>query len=90
MAVESLEKTKEEITEILKKAEEVSEESDSMLSNIFIKIPSTSTKVIQAIVYVFGKSYIKADGSSIITYEMFKNVNQTLRKAGKVKVGEYV
>lgn len=90
MAVEVLEKTQEEISEILEEAKQVSSELDESLTNIIVNVPKTSTKIIEAISFLFGKEYIKQDGSSAITYAMYKEINNTLRKLGKIKSGESV
>lgn len=83
-------RTREEVTGLLEETNEALVDLKSRLSNVEVVVPNTSVQVIKAISMLFGPSYIKSDGSSVITYEMFNKVSQSLREAGKLKVKEYV
>lgn len=90
MAVAKLNKTKEEIEALLKETEDVLDEMSDTLSSVEVKVSKNSPDILKAIKEVFGANYIRADGSSVITYKMFSQVNKILRNAGKLKVKEYI
>ena len=50
----------------------------------------SSTEVLNAIKKVFGPKYIKADGTSEITFDMFKQLTDSLKRVGENKVEEYL
>ena len=79
-----------EYTELLQKADETIIELETKLNGVSIKVGASSTKVIEAVKAVFGPSYIKQDGSTELTFEMYKKVSEALREIGKLKVQEYL
>lgn len=90
MSTETLTKSKEEVDSLIAQADGVLDEISNTLSTVEVNIPKTSPTIIQAISAIFGANYIKSDGSAVITYKMFNQVNTLLRQAGKLKVKEYV
>lgn len=90
MSTETLQKTKEEVDELLAEAEGVLDEMSNTLSTVEVKISNKSPAIVKAVAALFGPEYIRADGSTVITYKMFNQVNKMLRNAGKLKVKEYV
>lgn len=86
----SIKDSLEDYDATIEKANKVLTELESKLSNVSVNISSSSIDVINAIIALFGSSYIRSDGSSTITFDMFKTVTSKLREVGKVKVGEYV
>lgn len=90
MSFSEIVKSKEEIKDLLKETEGVLDELESTLSTVEVVITQKSPKVIQAISMLFGNSFIRSDGSAVITYKMYKQVNKMLRIAGKAKVQEYL
>lgn len=90
MSFTKTEKSKEELEAILKETEGVLNELDNTLSTVEVVITQKSPKVIQAISKLFGPEFIRSDGSAIITYKMYQQVNKMLRISGKAKVQEYL
>lgn len=90
MGVQVLNKTKEEVEQLFKETDGVLDELSNTLSTISVTVGKGSPKVIQAIEALFGKQAIRSDGSAVITYSMYRQVNSLLRQAGKLKVKEYV
>ena len=90
MSFEKIEKSKEEIESILKETEGVLNELDNTLSTVEVVITKKSPKVIQAISALFGPNFIRSDGTAVITYKMYQQVNKMLRVSGKAKVQEYL
>lgn len=83
-------KTQEEINDLLSETDNVLSELHQDLNTVEVRVPKSSPQVIKAIAALFGQEYVRSDGSAVITYEMFSQVNTVLRKAGKLKVKEYV
>lgn len=83
-------KSKEGLAAILKETEGVLDELDNTLSTVEVVVTQKSPKVIQAISMLFGNSFIRSDGSAVITYKMYQQVNKMLRISGKAKVQEYL
>ena len=90
MSFTKTEKSKEELEAILKETEGVLNELDNTLSTVEVVITQNSPKVIQAISKLFGGSFIRSDGTAVITYKMYQQVNKMLRISGKAKVQEYL
>ena len=90
MSFEKTEKSKEEIESILKETEGVLDELNNTLSTVEVVVTQKTPKVIQAISRLFGDSFIRSDGSAVITYKMYQQVNKMLRISGKAKVQEYL
>lgn len=90
MSTETLIKTKEEVNALLEEAEGVLDEMSNTLSTVEVRVTNKSPDIIKAIASLFGKDQVRADGSAVITYSMFNQVNKMLRSAGKLKVKEYV
>lgn len=86
----ALNTTVEEYKSIVEEAENVLADINKDLSTVSVNIKASSVEVIKAILMLFGKDYINSDGSSKITYEMYKQVNSMLRDAGKMKLQEYL
>jgi hypothetical protein len=82
--------TKQEYDELIAAAEAAIKELNTELSNISINVGRSSTDVLTAIKYIFGDQYINANGTSVITYEMFAKVTNALKSAGNLKVAEYL
>lgn len=89
MAVE-VKVSKKEIEELLAETEGVLNEVDNMLSTVEVVVTNKTPKVLQAISMLFQGNFIRSDGSAVITYKMFQQVNKMLRESGKVKIQEYV
>lgn len=90
MSFTRIDKSKEEIEAILKETDGVLNELENTLSTVEVVITQKSPKVIQAISKLFGPEFIRSDGSAVITYKMYKQVNKMLRISGKAKVQEYL
>lgn len=90
MATQVVDIQKEDLDKIIKETEGVLDELGEMLSTVEVKVTSKSPDVIKAISSLFGASKIRSDGSAIITYKMYKEVNKMLRVAGSAKVGSYL
>lgn len=81
---------KKEYDKLIKDAEEVLVSLSARLSIVTVKVGANSKDVLNAIRVVFGKHYIKSDGSSEITFDMFKQLTESLKSVGKDKVEEYL
>lgn len=90
MSFEKIEKSKEEIQAILQETEGVLNELNNTLSTVEVVVTKKTPKVIQAISALFGPEFIRSDGTAVITYKMYQQVNKLLRTSGKVKVQEYL
>lgn len=88
MAVEVLPKSKEEIEALFKETDGVLDELSNTLSTVSVTVTKSSPKVIQAISKLFGPQSIRSDGSAVITYNMYTQVNKLLRDIGQLKVKE--
>lgn len=86
----ALDVTKEEYDSVMASAADAINELTRDVSSINVTVGANSTDVLTAIKFIFGPSYINANGTAVITYEMFDKVAQSLRTAGKLKVGEYL
>ena len=86
----TLQVTQKEYDNLIASANEAIGELGKDLSNLSVNVGKGSTDVLTAIKYIFGPKYIQANGTSTITYEMFSKVAESLRTAGKLKVGEYL
>lgn len=81
---------KPEYDELMKEAEQVLVSLSSRLSNVSVKVGKESGEILHAITRLFGPQYIKSDGTSEITFEMFKQLTDSIRKIGESKVEEYI
>jgi len=90
VSVEETRLSEEEIEELLKTSDGVLDELTNEVKHVSVRIDSSSTDIITAVVNIFGKEYINSDGSTFITHEMYDNVLDILRSAGSLKVGEYL
>lgn len=81
---------KPEYDELMKEAEQVLVSLSSRLSNVSVKVGKESGEILHAITRLFGTQYIKTDGTSEITFEMFKQLTDSIRKIGESKVEEYI
>lgn len=90
MAIVKTELSKKEVEDIMAETEGVLNELDNMLSTVEVVVTKKSPKVIQAISKLFGGGFIRSDGSAVITYKMFQQVNKMLRESGKAKIQEYL
>lgn len=82
--------TQEEYKEIIKEADRVLSQLDTRLSNVTVNISAKSVYVVQAVSELFGKNHIRPDGSTEITFEMFKMVADSIKKIGNLKVEDYM
>ena len=85
-----LQVTQKEYDELMASANEAIGELGKDLSNLSVNVGKSSSDVLTAIKYIFGPQYIQANGTSVITYEMFSKVADSLRTSGKLKVSEYI
>ena len=76
--------------ETLTEAENVLKELEGKLTNVSVNIDKNSGQVLEAIRLVFGSDYIRSDGTSTITFDMYRKVVDNLRVLGNAKVGEYI
>lgn len=86
----SLQVTKKDYDELIASANEAIGELNKDLSNLSVNVGLASTDVLTAIKYIFGPQHIQPNGTSVITYEMFSKVADSLRTSGKLKVSEYL
>lgn len=81
--------TQKEVLETLNDAYEVSEELRSKLSKIRIHIDKNNNpELINAILLIFGPTYISKTGNSSITYDMYCSTLNLIRTLGKEKTKE--
>ena len=81
--------TQKEVLETLNDAYEVSEELRSKLSKIRIHIDKNNNpELINAILLIFGPTYIAKTGNSSITYDMYCATLNLIRTLGKEKAKE--
>ena len=81
--------TQKEVLETLNDAYEVSEELRSKLSKIRIHIDKNNNpELINAILLIFGPTYISKTGNSSITYDMYCATLNLIRTLGKEKTKE--
>ena len=81
---------KGEYDKLISDAEEVLVSLSNRLSTVTVIVGKSSTEVLNAIKKVFGPKYIKADGTSEITFDMFKQLTDSLKRVGENKVEEYL
>lgn len=81
---------KSEYDKLIKEAESVLDSLSNRLSTVTVLVSKSSPDVLNAIKKVFGNKYIKADGTSEITFDMFKQLTESLRRVGESKVEEYL
>ena len=81
---------KPEYDKLIKDAEAVLVSLSERLNMVTVSVNKNSVDVITAIQKVFGPKYIKSDGSSEITFDMFKQLTDSLRRVGEAKVSEYI
>lgn len=81
---------KPQYDELMQEAEQVLVSLSSRLSNVSVKVGKESGEILHAITRLFGPKYIKSDGTSEITFEMFKQLTDSIRKIGEAKVEEYI
>ena len=81
---------KPEYDELMKDAEAVLASLSERLNMVTVAVSANSADVIVAIRKIFGTKYIKPDGSSEITFDMFQLLTESLRKVGEAKVDEYI
>lgn len=82
--------TQEQYKEVIKEADRVLLQLDERLSNVTVNISAKSVDVVKAVSALFGNQHIRPDGSTEITFEMFKTVADSIKKIGNLKVGDYV
>lgn len=82
--------TKQDYDELITQAEQVLVSLSDRLSNVSVQVGKGSTDVLVAIKMIFGNKYIKPDGSSEITFDMFQQLTTALKKMGVDKVQEYL
>lgn len=82
--------TEQEYKDIIKEADRVLGQLSTRLENVTVNVNAKSVDVVDAISKLFGAQHIRSDGSTEITFEMFKTVADSLKKIGGLKVGEYV
>ena len=80
----------ENYEETLEKADKVLKELEDKLSNVSVNVSKSSEDVIEAVRSMFGSSYIKSNGTTTITFDMYKIITAKLREVGSTKVGEYL
>lgn len=81
--------TQKEVLETLNDAYEVSEELRSKLSKIRIHIDKNNNpELINAILLIFGPTYISKTGNSSITYDMYCATLNLIRTLGTEKAKE--
>lgn len=81
--------TQKEILETLNDAYEVSNELRAKLSKIRIHIDKNNNpELINAILLIFGPTYISKSGNSSITYDMYCSILNLIRTLGKEKAKE--
>lgn len=81
---------KSEYDNLIKEAESVLDSLSGRLSMVTVLVSKSSPDVLNAIKKVFGDKYIKSDGTSEITFDMFKQLTDSLRRVGESKVEEYL
>lgn len=81
---------KPEYDKLMKDAEAVLASLSERLNMVTVAVSANSADVIVAIRKIFGTKYIKPDGSSEITFDMFQQLTESLRKVGEAKVDEYI
>ena len=81
---------KPEYDKLIKDAEAVLASLSERLNMVTVSVNASSADVIVAIRKIFGVKYIKPDGSSEITFDMFKQLTDSLRQVGEAKVSEYI
>ena len=81
---------KPEYDKLIKDAEAVLVSLSERLNMVTVSVNASSADVIVAIRKIFGVKYIKSDGSSEITFDMFQQLTESLRKVGEAKVDEYI
>ena len=84
----SLEISTQDYNATISKADNAIADLKKTLADITVNVGANSVALITAIRYIFGDSYIQSDGSSVITYEMYSQVINNLRKVGTLKVEE--
>ena len=82
--------TESEYTSLMTHADDVINKLEAKLSNVSVKISAASDSVVEAVKVIFGEQYIKQDGSTEITFDMYKQLVKSLKDVGKMKVEEYV
>lgn len=82
--------SEKDYNKLIEDTDKVLNELSGRLSNVSVKISKNSAEILQAITLIFGEQHIKSDGSSEITFEMFKSLTKSLREVGELKVQEYV
>lgn len=82
--------SQDEIKNLLEEADLAIEDLDKTLSSVQVTIPAKAAEVVKAVVMLFGEDRVRSDGSVVITHKMFTQVSDILKRAGKLKVEEYV
>ena len=82
--------TAQEYKDLMKEADRVLSQLTSRLENVTVNVSPKSEDVVEAVAKIFGRDHIKSDGSTTITFEMFKAVSDSIKKIGALKAGEYM
>ena len=82
--------TQEEYKDIIKEADRVLAQLTTRLENVVVNVSPTSVDVVTAVSKLFGSNHIRPDGSTEVTFEMFKTVSDSIRKIGNLKVEDYL